>query len=93
MFDYGFPLVHNKYALQCMIRPEGALDKLEKTIIGRSQKNKTDMEPLKKYVDNLSDMKPYTQYRIPDIKVQNEVLFDVVEYLDYVMDDRGNVIQ
>ena len=36
LFDYGFPLIQNKHALKCMIKPEDMLDKLEKTIIGRS---------------------------------------------------------
>ena len=70
-----------------MIKPEDMLDKIEKTIIGRSQKNQTDLQHLKKYVDNLSDLKPYTKWRIPDIKGQDEILFDVVEYLDCVMDE------
>ena len=36
-------------------------------------------------------MKPYTKWRIPDMKVSNEVLFDVVEYLDFVMDELANL--
>ena len=42
---------------------------------------------MKKYVSHLSDAKPYTKWRIPDITVSNEINFDVVEYLDYVMDE------
>jgi len=68
MFDYGVPLIQNKHVLKCMIKPEDMLDKIEKTIIGRSQKNQTDLQHLKKYVENLSDIKPYTRWRIPDIK-------------------------
>jgi hypothetical protein len=37
-------------------------------------------------------MKPFTKWRIPDLNVSNEVLFDVVEYLDCILDSKGKVI-
>ena len=64
MFDFGFSLIHNKFALRCMIRPERLLDKFEKTLVGRSQKNESDISPMKTYVDNLTDLKPESKWRI-----------------------------
>ena len=56
-----------------MIQPERIIDKFEKTIVGRSQKSKSDILPLKSYVNNLSDLKPENKWRIPNMEVRNEI--------------------
>ncbi len=68
------------------MKPHGVMDKIEETIVGRSGLSKDNSQILEKYVECVSDVKDYSIWRIPDIKSNEELFFDVIEYYDCVID-------
>lgn len=84
--DFGFPLITQKYVLESMIRPYKMIDKLEETIVGINSHGKDNIQILEKYAEAISDVKPHAIWRISDYKASEEIFFDVVEYIDCIID-------
>lgn len=50
------------------------------------------MSLLEKYIDGQADVREHSQYRLPEIKGEEEVYFDVIEFLDCVFDKNGRIL-
>jgi len=84
--DYGFPLISQKFVLESMIKPFKMMDKIEEALVGKNQHSKENSQILEKYVEGISDVKPYATWRINDYKASEEIFFDVIEYIDCIME-------
>ena len=90
--DYGFPLITQKYILESMIKPYKMIDKLEETFVGKNSHAKDNIQFLEKYVEAVSDVKPYSIWRISDYKASEELYFDVIEYIDCILDKNNQYL-
>eukprot|EP01016_Furgasonia_blochmanni_P011725 TRINITY_DN1542_c0_g1_i10.p1 TRINITY_DN1542_c0_g1~~TRINITY_DN1542_c0_g1_i10.p1 ORF type:complete len:333 (-),score=126.57 TRINITY_DN1542_c0_g1_i10:135-1133(-) len=90
--DYGYPVINQRFVLESLIKPEGVFDKIEEVIVGRNQHLKENTGVLEKFVDTISDQRDYSLFRTTTSHISEEVLFDVIEYVDCVMDKNGNII-
>lgn len=84
--DHGFPLITQRYVLESMIKPHNMFDKIGEAIIGKNQLSKESSAILEKYVEGISDIKPYAIWRVNDYKATEEIFFDVIEYIDCMME-------
>jgi len=62
------------------------MEKIEEAIVGRHNIQKDQKQVLDLFIDSVSDVHDYAQHRISEIKGDEEILFDVIEYLDCVID-------
>jgi AP-3 complex subunit mu len=86
MLDYGYPLITQKFVLESIIKPSGVIEKIEESLLGRHNMHKDQFQVLDKFVEQCADVRDHSQYRITDIRGDEEVFFDVIEYLDCVID-------
>jgi molybdopterin/thiamine biosynthesis adenylyltransferase len=52
---------------------------------------KDNLHVLEKYIDAQADIREHSSYRILETKGEEEVLFDLIEYLDCVIDKLNNL--
>ncbi|EAS07474.2 adaptor complexes medium subunit family protein (macronuclear) [Tetrahymena thermophila SB210] len=90
--EKGQPLITQKQVLESLVQPQGVLDKIEEVVIGQNQHQNENFKVLEKYIDGLSDVKDNHLHRIKDLKCREEILFDVVEFVDSIIDRQGNLI-
>ena len=84
--DHGFPLITQRYVLESMIKPYKMMDKIEEALVGKNPHSKENSQILEKYVEGVSDIKQYATWRINDYKASEEIFFDVIEYIDCIME-------
>ncbi|CAD8112881.1 unnamed protein product [Paramecium primaurelia] len=92
IFDYGYPQITQKHVLESIVKPGGIIEKIEEKIIGRQNVQKETVSLLEKYIDGQADVREHSQYRLPEIKGEEEVYFDVIEFLDCVFDKNGRIL-
>lgn len=69
--------------MENLLKRDQAIEKIENTLIS-PQKNRK-IESLEKYVETMGDIREENWYT-PNPSVNEEILFDIVEYLDCVME-------
>lgn len=69
--------------MENILKRDQAIEKIENTLIS-PQKNRK-IELLEKYVETMGDIREENWYT-PNASVNEEILFDIVEYLDCVME-------
>ncbi|KAL4464049.1 hypothetical protein ABPG74_005986 [Tetrahymena malaccensis] len=84
--EKGQPLITQKQVLESLVQPQGVLDKIEEVVIGQNQHQNENFKVLEKYIDGLNDVKDNHLHRIKDLKCREEILFDVVEFVDSIID-------
>ncbi|CAD8190721.1 unnamed protein product [Paramecium octaurelia] len=92
LFDYGYPQITQRYILESIAKPTSLIQKIKEKIIGRQNFQKETVSVLENYIEGQEDMREYCQYRIPEIKGQEQVYFDVIEYLNCVFDKNGRIL-
>ncbi|CAK91642.1 unnamed protein product (macronuclear) [Paramecium tetraurelia] len=92
LFDYGYPQITQRYALESIVKPRSLIQKIKEKVIGRQNLQKETVSVMDSYIESQADMNEYSQYRIPEIKGQEEVYFDVIEYLNCVLDKNGRIL-
>ena len=84
LMDYGYPLLTEKFALEQLLKKHKILQKLETTIIAPLRKEK-EADSLEKYVDSMGDIRQ-EKWAVNRPSVNDEILFDLVEYVDCIID-------
>ena len=79
--DYGYPLIIQPYVLEGLLRPAGFMDKMSQ-LSNKNDISKSNLKYVEKYADSLSDYKEYSSQIVSDLKLNEEIYFDIVEYLD-----------
>ncbi|KAL4510656.1 hypothetical protein ABPG72_004810 [Tetrahymena utriculariae] len=90
--EKGQPLITQKQVLESLVQPQGVLDKIEEVVIGQNQHQNENFKVLERYIDGLNDVKDNHLHRIKDLKCREEILFDVVEFVDSIIDRQGNLV-
>jgi len=90
-FDYGYPLVNDNCALQMILKGPTVMEKMEKVMKTTGMSKTPTSNVMEKYVDSMGDIRE-ENWSVQDIKMDNELLFDVLEYLDCVIDKDGQII-
>jgi len=87
--DYGYPLLNDNFTHQALLKRPTVMEEVAKAIKTNSvSKN----NPIEKYIESMTDIRE-ENWHVVDVKTDNELLFDVVEYLDCVIDKEGQIIQ
>lgn len=92
LLDYGYPMIVQKHVLESVVKPSGVMEKIEEAIVGRQNVQRENSSLLDKYIEGQADVREHSAYRISEIKGEEEVYFDVVEYLDIVIDKNGRAL-
>ena len=83
--DFGYPLINDNFTMQQLLKAPTVMQKVEKAIKSTGITKTQSVNVLEKYVDSMSDIRE-ENWAVSDIKTDNEILFDVIEYLDIVID-------
>ena len=84
-YDYNNVLVFHKQVLQEMIKPKNNLNSLIR---------QDNYASFVKFVDSLNDVQQNNRsiWQIKDVQDTNHIFFDVIEYIDCIMDKNGRFI-
>jgi hypothetical protein len=82
--DYGYPLVTEKFALEQLFRKNKIIQKIETTLIAPLRNSKGG-DSLEKFIDSMGDIRP-ENWAVNRPTVNDEILFDLVEYVDCIID-------
>eukprot|EP01017_Pseudomicrothorax_dubius_P037888 TRINITY_DN5610_c0_g1_i4.p1 TRINITY_DN5610_c0_g1~~TRINITY_DN5610_c0_g1_i4.p1 ORF type:complete len:251 (-),score=63.82 TRINITY_DN5610_c0_g1_i4:61-813(-) len=88
----GYPVVTQKYVLESMVEPESMFDKIEEVLTGRSQHQSGNLQYLEKYAEAMNDVREFAAWRVPSMQEKDEIYFDLVEYIDAIVDKNGHII-
>jgi hypothetical protein len=69
--------------MEQLLRKDEIIQKIENTLISPLKNKKFEL--LEKYVETMGDIRQENWYT-PGASVNNEILFDVVEYLDCILE-------
>ena len=83
--DFGYPLINDNFTMQQLLKAPTVMQKVEKAIKSTGITKTPSVNVLEKYVDSMSDIRE-ENWVVSDIKTDNEILFDVIEYLDIIID-------
>jgi hypothetical protein len=83
IFDGGFDLISDKFVMEQLIRKEEIIEKIENSLTNPLRNKR--VEPLDKYTESMGDIRENNWYYNGG-SVTNEILFDIVEYLDCIID-------
>jgi len=83
--DNGYPLLTERFPLEQLFKKDNLIQKVETSIIAPLMNEKEKGDSLEKYIDSMSDIRQ-DRWSVNDHYCAEEVLFDVVEYLDCIID-------
>jgi hypothetical protein len=83
LYDLGYPLIQEKFLMEQVIKKDEMIEKIENTLISPSKSKRIEL--FEKYIETMGDIRQENWYT-PGPSVNNEILFDVVEYLDCIME-------
>ncbi len=83
MFDAGYPLLTEKFIMEHILKKDEVIEKIENSLISPTKSRK--IESVEKFVETMSDIREENWYT-PNASTNDEILFDIVEYLDCVME-------
>jgi len=83
--DNGYPLLAERFPLEQLFKKDNILEKVETSIIAPLMSEKEKGDSLEKYIDSMSDIRQ-EKWSVNNYSTLEEILFDVVEYLDCIID-------
>ena len=87
--DYGYPLLTEKFPMEQLIKKAKSLQKMVENTIIAPLRNAKDGDSLEKFIESMSDIRQ-EKWQISRPSVNEEILFDLVEYLDCIIDKYFN---